>query len=92
MNKNDAIQFYGQYIEELRKIVHSWDPHGLSRAGEISDEWDGEIGQVLRGLAGTSGPADVVGLVRRVFSLGFPIYEFETEAVGRQIWEWWSSK
>ena len=94
MKKDEVIQGYGQYVAELRKIIHSWDPHGLSQAGEISDEWDGEIGQILRGLPESSQCADVARLVRQVFSSGFSGYDFEAEAeaVSGQIWDWWSSK
>jgi hypothetical protein len=86
-----AFAMYGG----LNSIIVSWDPYGLSSAGEISDEFSEEVWQVLHRLPEASNPGQVAAVIAEVFAASFSTNEFSPATcreVGQRVYTWWASQ
>lgn len=97
MTKTDAVNTAGTLYDGLNRLVMAWDPYGLSRSGEIDDEFSDEVWAVLRRLPDTASADDVAAVVADVFGRAFTFSPdvFDADAcrvVASRIHTWWSAE
>ena len=95
MDKRDAIEKYRALYDGLNAIVSQWDPYGLSRQGEVNDEFSDEVMRLLDALPRTNSESEVVDAVQEVFSASFSEHDFSRascELAGQRVFSWWQTQ
>lgn len=83
-------RLYEKALEEVRRVIHEWDPYRLLACGAPKDEFDREIAAVVRQLGRIHSPEDARHVISRVFSSSFEPELFKVEhcrAVGKRLFE-----
>ncbi len=65
--------------QEVRRLVHKWDPYSLLAHGAPEDEWDSEIDMVLAKVPAIRSQLDARRAVFEVFSSQFGSHDFTME-------------
>jgi hypothetical protein len=95
IKKREAIDRYGALYDSLNSLVMNWDPYGLSRSGEIDDEFSNEVARLLAALPHTESESDAIDAVQKIFAESFSEHDFprrSCEDVGRQVFSWWRAE
>lgn len=95
MKKREAIQRHRALYDGLNSLIMEWDPYGLSRAGEIDDEFSLEVARLLAALQHTESEADAIDAVQKIFAESFTEHDFARSScadVGRRVFSWWQEK
>ncbi len=95
IDKNAAVAEYHRLYKELNSLVLAWDPYGLFKAGELSDEFSDEVTQVLAKLPHCKSETDVAIAIQTVFANSFSEHDFQIsicESIGSSVYTWWSAQ
>lgn len=95
MTKYQAIQRTGELFDGLNQLVMEWDPYGLSRAGEIRDEFSDEVWALLQLLPNVRSSEDCIDAVVTVFATFFNPIDFTHETCrdfGDLLFRWWDKQ
>ena len=90
MTKAQAKQRYDDSLEAARGVIHQWDPYGLLAIGCPLDEFDGEIGAVVRQIGRIASAHDATRVISRVFSSAFEPERFQVAncaEVGQKLYD-----
>jgi hypothetical protein len=66
--------------QEVRRLVHKWDPYALLAHGAPEDEWDFIIAMILAKVPTIRSPLDARRVVFEVFSSQFGSHNFPMES------------
>jgi hypothetical protein len=94
-DKREAIEKYRALYDGLNAIVCQLDLYGLSRHGEINDEFSDEVTRLLAALQHIKSESEVVDAVQRVFAASFSEHDFSRgacEQVGRRVFSSWQTQ
>jgi len=95
MDKVAAITRARQLFDGVNQQVMEWDPYGLSRAGDIDDEFSHEVWDLLPLLCAARTEDEAIGAVAHVFGRSFSPKEFNDDtcrAFGTRLFHWWLSQ
>lgn len=92
MDNSEAVRRTSHLYDELNRIILEWDPYGLSRQGEIADEFSSEVWQLLTRLPEITTEDQTIAALQEIFRGLFPELGWsiiECQATGRRIFQWW---
>ena len=95
IEKKAAIAEYRRLYEALNSLILAWDPYGLFKSGELSDEFSDEVTQILAKLPYCQSEADVAREIQAVFAISFSDHEFTLSAcepIANTVHSWWSAQ
>jgi hypothetical protein len=95
MKNSEALRVTRQLFDQLNAIISEWDPYGLSKSGEIADEWNDEVWVLLHHLPGVDSSEEAMAAVAKAFDQTFIEYGHtppEYAHIGERVYEWWRSK